>query len=342
VSRVTQVATIAMQLPTTIPASLKGTMAFEQAQDICQKNCCKSSSQYLRRAAFSQFKMTKTTTTTTCTCTKTGTKTTKTLTNQQPTCSLTTAAILLIIAVVPGSVCTAPVGLFGVTVVLMKLLLAAVSFLLKLALTSFENETNGTVLCVPIPIIRRSWNAIDPAPLQEVAREMIKKIRTGRNCQRLSKKPGRARTSKRRGRGHRSATRRARACTSASELVLVVLALSCVVGGVQAAFTPADNAAFTSVKRKNIDVNVDAATTVGNIKKLTYANGKDETVLFRVPVLLGSTSKSDMGINAMIVTVVTPLAATEVNDQHVNGAESELQNAMDRAAINIVQMKGKI
>ena len=30
-------------------------------------------------------------------------------------------------------------------------------------------------------------------------------------------------------------------------------------------------------------------------------------------------------------------AATEVNGQHVNGAESELQNAMDRAAIDIVQ-----
>jgi hypothetical protein len=30
-------------------------------------------------------------------------------------------------------------------------------------------------------------------------------------------------------------------------------------------------------------------------------------------------------------------AATEVNGQHVNGAESELQNAMDRAAIDIVK-----
>jgi hypothetical protein len=84
--------------------------------------------------------------------------------------------------------------------------------------------------------------------------EMTKKIRTvfwnwgsgsaGRNCRRLSKKPGRARTSERRGRGHRSATRRARACTSASVLVLVVLALSCVIGGVQAAFTPVDSAAL--------------------------------------------------------------------------------------------------
>jgi hypothetical protein len=41
-----------------------------------------------------------------------------------------------------------------------------------------------------------------------------------------------------------SAARRARACTSSSVLVLVVLALSCVIGGVQAAFTPADRAAL--------------------------------------------------------------------------------------------------
>ena len=44
-----------------------------------------------------------------------------------------------------------------------------------------------------------------------------------------------------------------------------------------------------------------------------------------------------VAIDAMIDTVVTPLAATEVNGQHVNGAESELQNAMDRAAIVIVK-----
>ena len=44
-----------------------------------------------------------------------------------------------------------------------------------------------------------------------------------------------------------------------------------------------------------------------------------------------------VAIDAMIDTVSTPLAATEVNGQHVNGAESELQNAMDRAAIDIVQ-----
>jgi len=84
--------------------------------------------------------------------------------------------------------------------------------------------------------------------------EMIKKIglvwkqrgsgSAGRSCRRLNKKPGRARTSERRGRGQRSAARRARACTSSSVLVLVVLALSCVIGGVQAAFTPADCAAL--------------------------------------------------------------------------------------------------
>ena len=44
-----------------------------------------------------------------------------------------------------------------------------------------------------------------------------------------------------------------------------------------------------------------------------------------------------VAIDAMIDTVVTPLVATEVNGQHVNGAESELQNAMDRAAIDIVK-----
>ena len=96
-----------------------------------------------------------------------------------------------------------------------------------------------------------------------------------------------------------------------------------------------------NAKRENIDVNVKAATTVGNIKESShramYANGKDETVLPRVHELLAGTIKSDMGTNAMIVTVSTPFAATEVNDQHVNGAESELQNTMDRAAIDIVK-----
>ena len=95
--------------------------------------------------------------------------------------------------------------------------------------------------------------------------------------------------------------------------------------------------ACCNAKREDIDVNMEAATTVGNIKELMYANGKDETVLPRVPDHFVGTSESDMGINAMIDTVVTPLAATEVNGQHVNGAESELQNAMDRAAIDIVK-----
>ena len=44
-----------------------------------------------------------------------------------------------------------------------------------------------------------------------------------------------------------------------------------------------------------------------------------------------------VAIDAMIDTVVTPLVATEVNGSHVNGAESELQNAMDCAAIDIVK-----
>ena len=69
---------------------------------------------------------------------------------------------------------------------------------------------------------------------------------------------------------------------------------------------------------------LDAATTVGIIKKSsakTYANGKDETDLPRVPDRLVGTSKSDMGINATIDTVSAPIAAT---------------------AIDIVQMKGKI
>ena len=98
--------------------------------------------------------------------------------------------------------------------------------------------------------------------------------------------------------------------------------------------------ACCNAKRTNIDVNMKAATTVGNIEEsshgATYANGKDETDLPRVLNRLTGTSKFDMGI-AMIDTVVTPLAATEVNGQHVNGAESELQNNMDRAAIDIVK-----
>ena len=103
--------------------------------------------------------------------------------------------------------------------------------------------------------------------------------------------------------------------------------------------------ACCNAKHKINDVNMKAATTVGNIKEpshgATYANGKDETDLSRVHDRFAGTIKSDMGINAMIVTVVTPLAATEVNGQHVNGAESELQNVMDRAAIDII-VKGMI
>ena len=67
--------------------------------------------------------------------------------------------------------------------------------------------------------------------------------------------------------------------------------------------------------------NMDAATAVGNIKKSsakTYANGKDETDLPRVPDRLVGTSESNMGINATIDTV---FAAT---------------------AIDVVQMKGMI
>ena len=63
--------------------------------------------------------------------------------------------------------------------------------------------------------------------------------------------------------------------------------------------------------------NMDAATTVGNIKKSsakTYANGKGKSRLV-------GTSESNMGINATIDTVSAPIAAT---------------------AIDIVQMKGKI
>ena len=76
--------------------------------------------------------------------------------------------------------------------------------------------------------------------------------------------------------------------------------------------------ACCNAKRTNIDVNMKAATTVGNIKELMYANGKDETDLSRVPDRLASTRKSDMGINAMVDTV---FAAT---------------------AIDILQMKGMI
>jgi len=64
--------------------------------------------------------------------------------------------------------------------------------------------------------------------------------------------------------------------------------------------------ACCNAKRKNIDVNMKAATTVGNIA--TYANSKAETVLSRVPILLAGTSKSDMGVNAMVDTVFAATA----------------------------------
>ena len=75
-----------------------------------------------------------------------------------------------------------------------------------------------------------------------------------------------------------------------------------------------------TAERKNIDVNMKAATTVGNIKEsshgATYANGKDETDLSRVPDRLASTRKSDMGINAMVDTV---FAATAVDILQMKG-----------------------
>jgi hypothetical protein len=109
--------------------------------------------------------------------------------------------------------------------------------------------------------------------------EMIKKIglvwnrgsgSAGRSCRRSSNKPGRARTSKKVGRGQRSAARHARACTSSSVLVLVVLALSCVIGGVQAAFTPADNAAFNSAKSSCLSETGDGSCS-------TFAASNDAT-----------------------------------------------------------------
>ena len=76
--------------------------------------------------------------------------------------------------------------------------------------------------------------------------------------------------------------------------------------------------ACCNAKRESIDVNMEATTTVGNIKELKHANGKDETDLPHVPDCLVGTSKSDMGINAMDDTV---FAAT---------------------AIDVVQMKGML
>ena len=79
------------------------------------------------------------------------------------------------------------------------------------------------------------------------------------------------------------------------------------------------DACCNAKRRESIVVNMEAAATVGNIKELTHANGKDETdLLIRVPDRVVSTSKSDIGINAMDDTV---FAAT---------------------AIDVVQMKGMI
>jgi hypothetical protein len=133
--------------------------------------------------------------------------------------------------------------------------------------------------------------------------EMIKKIglvwkrgsgSAGRSCRRSSKKPGRARTSKKFGRGQRSAARRARACTSSSVLVLVVLALSCVIGGVQAVFTPADNAAFTSAKSSCLSETGDGSCPIFAASNVT-ATGNPYGVMgdwdmSKVTSLSGSTS----------------------------------------------------
>ena len=74
--------------------------------------------------------------------------------------------------------------------------------------------------------------------------------------------------------------------------------------------------ACSNAKCENIDVNMNAATTVGNIKELMYANGKDETVLPRVPDHFVGTNESDMGINTMIDTV---FAATGIDIVQVTG-----------------------
>ena len=69
--------------------------------------------------------------------------------------------------------------------------------------------------------------------------------------------------------------------------------------------------ACCNAKRESIVVNMEAAATVGYNKELTHANGKDETDLtIRVPDRLVSTSKSDMGINAMDGTA---FAATAID-----------------------------
>ena len=74
-----------------------------------------------------------------------------------------------------------------------------------------------------------------------------------------------------------------------------------------------------NAKRENIDVNMKAATTVGNIEELMYANDKDETVLSCVHAPLAGTSKSDMGINTMVDTVFTPTAAIAIDIVEIKG-----------------------
>ena len=76
--------------------------------------------------------------------------------------------------------------------------------------------------------------------------------------------------------------------------------------------------ACCNAKREDIDVNMKTATTVGNIKELMYANGKDETDLSRlhVPDRLASTRKTDMGINAMVDMV---FAATDIDILQMKG-----------------------
>ena len=85
--------------------------------------------------------------------------------------------------------------------------------------------------------------------------------------------------------------------------------------------------AFCNAKHKINDVNMKAATTVGNIKEFMYANGKDETVLPRVPDHFVGTSESDMGINAMIDMVDTV---------------DTVDTVFAATAIDILQMKGMI
>ena len=74
--------------------------------------------------------------------------------------------------------------------------------------------------------------------------------------------------------------------------------------------------ACCNAKRESIVVNMEAATTVGNIKELMHANGKDDTELPRLPDRLVGTSKSDMGINAMDDTV---FAATAIGVVQLKG-----------------------